>query len=56
MSEKRRQYTEEFKQDVVRLVTEHGYGATEAARNRGDQCQDARALEAPSRVSNQREQ
>ena len=35
MSEKRRQYTEEFKQEAVRLVTEHGYGVTEAARNLG---------------------
>jgi transposase len=35
MAEKRRQYTEEFKQDAVRLVTEHGYGVTEAARNLG---------------------
>ena len=35
MSEKRRQYTEEFKQEAVRLVTEHGYRVTEAARNLG---------------------
>ena len=35
MSEKRRQYTDEFKQEAVRLVTEHGYGVTEAARNLG---------------------
>ena len=35
MLEKRRQYTEEFKQEAVRLVTEHGYGVTEAARNLG---------------------
>ena len=35
MTEKRRQYTEEFKQEAVRLVTEHGYGVTEAARNLG---------------------
>ena len=35
MSDKRRQYTEEFKQEAVRIVTEHGYGVTEAARNLG---------------------
>jgi transposase len=35
MTEKRRQYTEECKQEAVRLVTEHGYGVTEAARNLG---------------------
>ena len=35
MSEKRRQYTEEFKREAVRLVTDHGYGVTEAARNLG---------------------
>ena len=35
MSEKRRQYTEEFKQEAVRLVTDHGYGVTDAARNLG---------------------
>ena len=35
MAEKRRHYTEEFKQEAVRLVTEHGYGVTEAARNLG---------------------
>ena len=35
MPEKRRQYTEEFKREAVRLVTDHGYGVTEAARNLG---------------------
>ena len=35
MSEKRRQYTDEFKQEAVRLVTAHGYGVMEAARNLG---------------------
>lgn len=35
MSEKRRQYTEECKQEAVRLVINHGYGVTEAARNLG---------------------
>jgi transposase-like protein len=35
MSEKRRQYTEEFKREAVRPVTAHGYGVTEAARNLG---------------------
>lgn len=34
-SEKRRQYTEEFKREAVRLVTDHGYGVTETARNLG---------------------
>ena len=31
----RKQYTKEFKQDAVRLVTEQGYKQTEAARNLG---------------------
>lgn len=35
MLEKRRQYTDEFKREAVRLVTEQGYGVTEAARNLG---------------------
>ena len=35
MAEKRRVYTDECKQDAVRLVTEQGYGTTEAARNLG---------------------
>jgi transposase len=35
MAEKRRQYTEEFKQEAIRLVTEQGYGESETARNLG---------------------
>jgi transposase len=35
MSEKRRQYTDEFKREAVRLVTDHGYGVTETAHNLG---------------------
>ncbi len=31
----RRQYTKEFKLDAIRLVTEHGYSQSEAARNLG---------------------
>ena len=31
----RKQYTREFKQDAVRLVTEQGYNQSEAARNLG---------------------
>jgi hypothetical protein len=34
-SNKRRQYTEEFKREAVRLVTDSGYGMSEAARNLG---------------------
>jgi transposase-like protein len=34
-SHKRRQCTEAFKRDAVRLVTDHGYGVSEAARNLG---------------------
>jgi transposase len=34
-SPKRRQYTEACKREAVRLITEHGYGVTEAARNLG---------------------
>ena len=33
--EKRRKYTEEFRQESVNLVTEQGYKASEAARNLG---------------------
>jgi transposase len=35
MAEKRRQYTEVFKRDAIRLVTEQGYGVSETARNLG---------------------
>jgi transposase len=35
MTEKRRGYSAEFKREAVRLVTEHGYGVTEAACNLG---------------------
>jgi transposase len=35
MTEKRKTYTAEFKCEAVRLVTEHGYGVGEAARNLG---------------------
>jgi transposase-like protein len=35
MLEKRRQYTDEFKREAVRLVTDHGYGGTEAAHTLG---------------------
>ena len=35
MAEKRHQYTEEFKREAIRLVTEQGYGVSEAARNLG---------------------
>lgn len=35
MTRKRRQYTEEFKLEAVKLVTEQGYGITEAARSLG---------------------
>ena len=34
-SHKRRQYTEACKREAVRLVTDHGYGVSEAARNLG---------------------
>ena len=33
--QKRRKYTDEFRQDAVQLVTDQGYKATEAARNLG---------------------
>lgn len=35
MAEKRRQYTEEFKREAVRLITEQGYSVSETARNLG---------------------
>ena len=35
MAEKRRNYGDEFKREAVRLVTEHGYGVSETARNLG---------------------
>jgi transposase len=34
-AEKRQTYTVEFKREAVRLVTVHGYGVAEAARNLG---------------------
>ena len=35
MSEKRRNSTDEFKREAIRLVTEHGYGVSATARNVG---------------------
>jgi transposase-like protein len=35
IAEKRQTYTAELKREAVRLVTEHGYGVAEAARNLG---------------------
>ena len=35
MKKKRRKYTQEFKEEAVRLITEQGYQITEAARNLG---------------------
>ena len=35
LAEKRQTYTAEFKHEAVRLVTVHGYGVAEAARNLG---------------------
>jgi transposase len=35
MAEKLRIYTEEFKREAIRLVTEQGYGVSETARNLG---------------------
>ena len=33
MVKKRREYSDDFKRDAVRLVTEQGYGVTEACRS-----------------------
>ncbi len=33
MSKKRKQYSKQFKLDAVKLITEQGYNASEAARN-----------------------
>jgi len=35
MSEKRKMYTAEFKREAVSLITHHGDGVSEAARNLG---------------------
>lgn len=35
MSAKRKMYTAEFKREAVSLITDHGYGVSEAARNLG---------------------
>jgi len=35
MTKKRREYSDDFKRDAVRLVTEQGYGVTEACRSLG---------------------
>jgi transposase len=35
MKKKRKKYTQEFKEEAVKLVTEQGYQITEAARNLG---------------------
>ena len=35
MTKRRRKYTQEFKEEAVKLVLEHGYKITEAAKNLG---------------------
>ena len=35
MKQKRKKYTQEFKEEAVKLITEQGYRTTEAARNLG---------------------
>jgi transposase len=35
MAAKRKMYTAEFKRDAVSLISDHGYGVSEAARNLG---------------------
>jgi len=35
MTKKRKQYTQEFKQEAVKLVTLHGYSAAQAGRSLG---------------------
>ncbi|MCG2748029.1 MAG: transposase, partial [Desulfobulbaceae bacterium] len=35
MKKKRQKYTQEFKEEAVKLITEQGYQITEAARNLG---------------------
>lgn len=35
MKRTRKNYTEEFKEEAVKLITEHGYKISEAARNLG---------------------
>ena len=35
MKQKRKKYTQGFKEEAVKLITEQGYRATEAARNLG---------------------
>ena len=35
MKKKRKQYTQEFKEEAVKLITEQGYKISEAARNLG---------------------
>jgi len=35
MKKKRKKYTQEFKEEAVKLITEQGYRVTEAARNLG---------------------
>ena len=35
MKKKRRKYTQEFKEEAVKLITEQGYQISEAARNLG---------------------
>jgi transposase len=35
MEKKRKKYTQEFKEEAVKLITEQGYKITEAARNLG---------------------
>ena len=55
MAEKRRNYGDEFKREAVRLVTEHGYGVSETARNLGSNAHRLgrwkREVEAPQSVA-----
>ena len=38
MTQKRKQFSKQFKMDAVKLVTEQGYKVSEAARNLGIGC------------------
>jgi len=52
MSKKRRQYTEEFKESAVKLVTEQGYRYSEASRNLGVNVSVLRRWKKAMEVSN----
>jgi transposase len=54
MKKKRKKYTQEFKEEAVKLITEQGYQITEAARNLGVNEKHVGTMETSDRRSRRR--